>query len=142
MTPNRKFKSLLGAVALSVASASFAAQPLPMNPMLIDALTPAAPRVEELSARALEDRLRDTKAIPAARKAELRSEVEALSEQFRQAYATGHPELSSLREPYDRLLTKIQSLAKRDHRLARDIAASKDSIWQSLADRSQFASLN
>ena len=142
MTPNLKFQTLLGALALGFASASYAAQPLPINPMLIDALTPAAPRVEELSLPALEERLRDTKAIPAAKKAELISEVDALLEQFRQAYATGNPQLSSLRERYTRLMSKMQVLARKDQRLARDIAASKEPIWESLTDRSQFASLN
>lgn len=142
MIPNLSFKPLLGALALGFAAASFAAQPLPVNPMLIDALTPAAPRVEELNLPLLEERLRDTKAIPAARKAELMTEIDALLGQFRQAYATGNPGLSSLREPYTRLMTKMQSLAKRDQRLARDIAASKEPIWESLTDRSQFASLD
>jgi hypothetical protein len=142
MTPNLTFQSLLGALSLTVASASFAAQPLPVNPMLLDALTPAAPRVVELSLPALEDRLRETKAIPVARKIELMSEVDALLEQFRQAYSTGNPELSTLREPYTRLMTKMQVLVKKDQRLARDIAASKEPIWESLVDRSQFASLD
>jgi hypothetical protein len=120
---------------------SFAGKPLPVNPMLIDALTPAAPRVEELSLPALEERLRATKAIPAARKAEVLAEVDALMAQFREAHARGD-DLAPLWEPYSSLIAKIQALAKRDPKLVRDVTASKDPIWSVLADRAQFASLH
>ena len=45
-------------------------------------------------------------------------------------------------EPYSKLLAKIQTLAKKDSRLVRDIAASKEPIWGVLADRTQFAGVN
>lgn len=141
MSSTPRIKILLGTLALGFAAASFAAQPLPMNPMLIDAMTPAAPRAEALSLADLESRLRETKAIPLARKAELTAELDGLLDQFRRAFQTGNPELSSLREPYDRLLAKMQALAKKDRRLARDIAASSEPLWESLTDRGTFASL-
>ena len=141
MRSNLRIEVLLGALALGFAAAPFAAQPLPVNPMLIDAMRPAAPRVEELSLPELADRLRDTKAIPPARKAELMSEFDGLLDQFRLAYRTGNPQVSSLREPYDRLLGKMQASARTDRQLARDIAASRKPIWESLSDRSTFASL-
>ena len=141
MKSSLRIEVLLGALALGFASASFAAQPLPINPMLIDAMRPALPRVEELSLPELADRLRDTKAIPPARKAELMSEFDGLLDQFRLAYRTGNPQMSSLREPYDRLLGKIQASARKDRQLSRDIAASRVPIWESLSDRSTFASL-
>ncbi|MEO8203805.1 MAG: hypothetical protein ABI630_08080 [Betaproteobacteria bacterium] len=141
MSSNRCIRLLLGSLALGFAASSFAAQPLPVNPMLIDAMTPAAPRAEALSLAELENRLLETKAIPSARKAELTTELDALLDQFRRAFQTGNLELSSLREPYDRLLAKMQSLAKKDRRLARDIAASSEPLWDSLTDRATFASL-
>lgn len=131
---------LFGVLALGFATAGLAGKPLPVNPMLIDALTPAAPRVEELSLPALEERLRETKAIPAARKAEVMAEIEGLMAQFRDAHARGD-DLAPLWEPYSKLMARIQALAKRDPKLVRDITASKDPIWTVLADRGQFASL-
>src|SRR5688572_3382584 len=112
MSTNLRTKVLLGALALGFATVSFAGKPLPVNPMLIDALTPAAQRVEELSLPALEVRLRDTKAIPAAKKAEVLAEVDALMAQFREAHARGD-DLAPLWEPYSNLMAKIQVLAKR-----------------------------
>ncbi len=141
MSSSLRIELLLGALALGFASASFAAQPLPVNPMLLDAMRPAFPRVEELSLPGLADRLRDTKAIPPARKAELMSEFDILLDQFRLAYRTGNPQVASLREPYDRLLGKMQVSAGKDRQLARDTAASREPIWESLSDRSTFASL-
>ena len=135
-------KVLLGILALGFGSASLAAKPLPINPGLVDALTPAAPRVEQLSLAALEDRLRETKAIAPSRKAELISEVDDLMAHFRVAHARGDADVAALREPYDRLVAKMQALAKRDHRLVRDIGASKEPIWEVLTDRAQFASLD
>jgi hypothetical protein len=141
MSTNLRTKLLLGALTLGFATAGLAGKPLPVNPMLIDALTPAAPRVEELSLPVLEERLRETKAMPAAKKAEVFAEVDALMAQFRDAHARGD-DLAPLWEPYSKLITKIQALAKRDTKLVRDVTASKDPIWSVLADRAQFASLH
>jgi hypothetical protein len=49
--------------------------------------------------------------------------------------------LGALREPYDTLLGRIRAMVRKDPQLARDIAASRESIWEVLADRAQFASL-
>ena len=141
MSSNLRINVLLGALALGFSSASFAAQPLPVNPMLLEAMRPALPRVEALSLPELADRLRETKSIPLARRAELMSEFDRLLDQFRLAYRTGNPQVASLREPYDRLLGKMQASARTDRQLSRDIAASREPIWESLSDRSTFASL-
>src|SRR3954468_10712113 len=133
--------TLLAAVGLVIASTSFAAPPLPMNPGLVDALRPAAPRTEELSVSALEDRLRETKAIPPLQKLALKAEIDELLGRLREAHATGPREVAELREPYEKLLVKIRGLLKKDPQLARDIATSRETIWAVLADRTQFASL-
>ena len=142
MNPNLRIPLVLGALALGFASASFAGKPLPMNPGLIDAMTPAAPRAEELSLTRLEDRLRDSKALAPATKAELRAEVDELMAQFRDAHARGDADLAPLWEPYSKLMARIQALAKRDPRLVRDVGASKEPIWGVLTDRAQFAGVN
>lgn len=141
MIPNPKSSLLPGVLALCMASVAFAGQPLPVNPMLVDALRPAAPKTEQLSLAALEDRLRETKAIPPATKAGLISEVEELVARFRFAHLGGDVRIESLRAPYDRLLAKMQKLAKGDPRLVRDIGVSKEPIWEALTDRVQFARL-
>lgn len=142
MNPNLRTPLLLGALALGFAQATYAGKPLPMNPGLIDAMTPANPRTEELSLDRLEDRLRETKAIPAATKAELIAEIDVLMAQFRDAHARGDADLAPLWEPFSRLMARIQALAKRDPRLVRDVAASTDPIWGVLTDHAQFAGVN
>lgn len=57
------------------------------------------------------------------------------------AHAGGQPDLIALREPYDKLILRIRGMLARDPQLARDIVASKDAIWDRLADRTRFASL-
>ncbi len=131
---------IFAAAGLVFASSSFAAPPLPVNPGLVDALRPAAPRTEELSISALEDRLRETKAIPPLQKLALKSEIDDFLGRLREAHATGPREVAEMREPYEKLLVKIRGLLKKDPQLARDIAASRETIWAVLADRTQFAS--
>lgn len=139
---NTLSKSLFSALALAFASGCFAAPPLPTNPGLIEAMTPAASPSEELSLPMLEERLRETKAISPLKKLALKSEIDDLLGRFRVAHAGGSTELAALREPYQRLMAKIQVMLKKDPQLARDIVASREAIWGVLADRTQFASLN
>src|SRR4051812_34801935 len=140
---SRGFRSLLGTIPMAFASAGFAAPPLPMNPGLVDAMRPAAPaRPEELSLSQLEERLRETKAISPWKKLELKGEIDDLLDRFRTAHAGGKPDVVALRDPYDRLIGKIHGLLRKDQRLARDITASREAIWEVLTDRTQFAGLN
>jgi hypothetical protein len=142
--PTQNFlKALLGALVIVFAPMAFAGPPLPVNPGLIDAMRPAQSRApEELSLAALEDRLRETRAINPWKKLELKGEIDDLLAHFRSAHASGSQDVARLREPYTRLLAKIQGLLKKDPQLARDITASREAIWGVLADRTQFASLN
>jgi len=132
-------KSLLIASTLAFASMCFAAQPLPENPGLTDARKPALPaRGEEQSLFALQERIGKTSALtPLAREA-LRIEINGLVARFRHAQAA---EVPALRQPYDRLMAKMQASLKDDPQLAADVVASREPIWGVLADRAPFASL-
>jgi hypothetical protein len=135
-------KSLLGALVVVFASACFAARPLPENPGLTDARKPAArPRGEELSLFALEERIRETPALTSLRKDALMAEIDALVVRFRAAHAEGSPRVSALRQPYESLMARMQAMLKQDPQLASDVAASRGPIWDVLADRAHFASL-
>lgn len=104
-------------------------------------LLEATPAGEEIGLDSLEERLKQTKAIPPLKKLGLKGEIDTLLAKFRVAHAGGQPDLIALREPYDRLILKIRGMLARDPQLARDIVVSKDAIWDRLADRSQFARL-
>ena len=135
-------KSLLITAALSVASVCFAARSLPENPGLTDARRPAlSPRGEELSLYALEERLRETPALTPLKKDALRTEIDGLVVRFRLAHSRGRGEVAALRPAYYRLMAKMQAMLKEDPKLAADVVASREPIWEILADRSQFASL-
>jgi hypothetical protein len=142
MKTNLLARVLLGSLIIILAPVSFAEPPLPVNPGLIDAMRPAQPRTEELSLAVLEDRLRETRAINPWKKLELKGDIDDLLAHFRVAHSNGSVEVAQLRDPYTRLMAKIQGLLKKDPKLARDITASREAIWGVLADRTQFASLN
>jgi len=97
---------------------------------------------DELGLSTLEERLKETKAIPPLRKLALKSEIDDLLARFRVAHAGGSPDLIALREPYDNMIARIRGMLKNDPKLARDIVASKESIWDKLADPTKFAALN
>ncbi len=137
MKIHHKFRVLLGAVALGLASASFA------GPAVDD------PSTEELQANQmnltqLEDRLRATKAIGGLKKLSLKSEIDGLLAKFRTAHASGNsaPQIRALRQPYNTLIARIDGMLGQDPALARDILAAKDTIFERLADRTQFAMMN
>ncbi len=135
---NTQLKILLAAVATSVASVCVAQDALP------DAAVPqaqATPAGEEIGLASLEERLKQTKAISPLKKLGLKGEIDNLLAKFRVAHAGGQPDLIALREPYDKLILKIRGMLARDPQLARDIVASKEAIWDKLADRTRFASL-
>lgn len=134
---NTQMKILVAAVATSIASVSIAQDVIP------DAVVPQVQSMpgEEIGLASLEERLKQTKAISALKKLGLKGEIDNLLAKFRVAHAGGQPDLIALREPYDKLVLKIRGMLARDPRLARDIVASKDAIWDRLADRTRFASL-
>lgn len=125
---------LAGAMAAAYASSSIA------DPAFDEAATPQA-RAPRLSLSSLEHRVRETKAISVLQKLALQQDVDELLLRFRVAHRYGQMPLASLRRPYDTLLTNIQGMLRRDPQLANEISASREAIWEVLADRSKFASL-
>jgi hypothetical protein len=124
---------LLGALAAPLATTSIAVPLAETKPVTSH---------EELNLATLEDRLRETKAISGLRKLSLKGEIDDLLAQFRQAHAGGRAEVAKLREPYNSLIDRIYAMLKKDPALGRDILASRESIWDLLTDRTQFAALN
>jgi len=109
--------------------------------------TPSSGKKKEVSPpldlTALETRLKETKAIGVFTKITLKNQVDDLLDQFR-AYYQGRAKttLAELRQPYDRLLLKVLSLLQDDDpELARAIVASREAIWDILADPAKFATL-
>ena len=91
----------------------------------------------------LKTRLKETKAIGVFTKITLKNQVDDLLNQFR-AYYQGQIKttLDELRQPYDMLLLKVLSLLQDgDPELARAIVASREAIWNILADPNKFATL-
>ena len=105
------------------------------------AVPSVAPGAQQLDLPALEERVRESEAITVAKKLEIENELDGLRERIRRAYASGAADLKSLRQPFDRLFAKLQSLLARDPQLANEVAASREAIWSDLTDRSKSAAL-
>ncbi|PYN25725.1 MAG: hypothetical protein DMD99_07505 [Candidatus Rokuibacteriota bacterium] len=76
-------------------------------------------------------------------KLSLKNQVDDLLEQFA-AFHQGRGDVTraKLREAYDLLLLKVLSLLQdKDPALARDISASREALWDLLADPAKFANL-
>ena len=103
--------------------------------------TPKGPLVLDLTS--LEKRLRETQAIGVFTKLSLKNQVDDLLEQLAAFHeGRGQTPLAKLRESYDLLLLKVLSLLQdQDPALARDIAASREALWNLLADPAKFANL-
>jgi hypothetical protein len=101
------------------------------------------PAPPSLDLAALEQRLRDTRAIGVFTKLSLKNQVDELLGQFR-AYHRGDKKLAppQLRQRYDGLLLKVLSvLQDGDPPLAAQIWASREAIWGVLADPAKFAKI-
>jgi hypothetical protein len=104
--------------------------------------TPEKPLALDLSS--LEKRLRDTSAIGVFTKLSLKNQIDDLLEQFT-AFHGGRSQvkLATLREGFDLLLLKVLSLLQdKDPALARDISASREALWNLLADPVKFENLS
>ena len=103
--------------------------------------TPKGPPVLDLTS--LEKRLRETQAIGVFTKLSLKNQVDDLLEQLAAFHeGRGQTPLAKLRESYDLLFLKVLSLLQdQDPALARDIAASREALWNLLADPAKFANL-
>lgn len=102
---------------------------------------PDAPPLLDL--KALETRLKDTRAIGVFTKIALKNQIDDLLGEFR-AYYQGRLErtLAQLRQSYDLLVLKVLALLQdSEPPLARAIVASREVIWSLLADPAKFSTL-
>jgi hypothetical protein len=96
-----------------------------------------------LDLKALESKLKETKAIGLFTKLSLKNQVDDLLDEFR-AYYKGQRKatLAELRQPYDTLMLKVLALLQDgDPPLAQEISTSREAIWGVLADPVKFSSL-
>jgi len=106
-------------------------------------LAEAPAAVMPLDLKSLEKQLKETKAIGVFTKITLKNRVDDLLEQFGE-YHRGKAKrtMKDLRRSYDLLLMKVLSLLQdEDQKLARAIVASREAIWDLLADPKKFATL-
>jgi hypothetical protein len=99
--------------------------------------------IAALDLAALEQRLRNTRAVGVFTKLSLKNQVDDLLEQFRNGYrAQKALPLTPLRQQYDLLLLKVLTLLQDgDPPLATAIAASREAIWSVLADPQKFSAI-
>ena len=131
------------------AAAPAASPPDPIAP--IAPVAPIAPAVTaeppatapELDLQALQDQLRQTKAIGFMTKLTLKGQVDDLLDRFRDHYHGKTKEtMKDLRRAYDLLMMKVLSLLQdADQQLASAIVASREAIWGLLADPVKFETL-
>lgn len=107
------------------------------------ATTPAQPGAPTLDLESLENRLRETEAIGFMTKLTLKSQVDDLLDRFRAYYdGTDAIHITQLRQPYDTLILKVLALLQdKDPSLAKEIATSREAIWEILTDREKFSKL-
>jgi len=99
---------------------------------------PAAQPALDLAA--LEDRLRNTRAVGVFTKLSLKNNIDDLLAAFRAFYSGQlRTTLAELRQRYDILVMKVLTLVQNgDSALAQAISVSRDSIWGILSDREKF----
>lgn len=126
-------------------AATPAAPIAPVAPIAPIAPSHAAPPAAgaELDLKALQDQLRQTKAIGFMTKLTLKGQVDDLLDRFHEYYQ-GKAKLTmkDLRRSYDLLMMKVLSLLQdTDQQLASAIVASREAIWGLLADPVKFETL-
>jgi hypothetical protein len=102
------------------------------------------PSPAPLDFKALETRLRQTKAIGVLTKLSLKNQVDDLLARFHAYHERrGAVTLAELRRNYDMLLLKVLSLLQdTDAPLARDIVKSRAAMWSILEDPRKFTEFN
>jgi hypothetical protein len=111
------------------------------QPQLKESPSPVAKKPEPaLDVASLKARLRDTKAIGVFTKLALSNQVDDVMQQFRAHYLGGQKtSVAALRQPFDTLVLKVLALIQNDDpSLARTISASREAIWNILADPEKF----
>jgi hypothetical protein len=123
-----------------------AGQVMPQPVMPKAAATPVSPEqsLATLDFKALETRLRQTRAIGVLTKLSLKNQVDDLLARFRAYHQRrGGATLPELRRNYDMLLLKVLSLLQdTDPGLARDIVRSRAAMWSILEDPRKFDEFN
>lgn len=91
----------------------------------------------------LKQKLQQTRAIGVFTKLALKNQVDDLLERFKAHYqGRQKADVAALRQSYNMLVLKVLSLVQDgDPTLARTIAASRDAIWNMLADPVKFNTL-
>ena len=127
------------------APAKAPAAPAPATQAKKEAVPPeaVAPKPAPLDLAALEQRLKDTKAIGVLTKLTLKNQVDDLLNQFRAFYQGKlKTDLAALRRSYDLLILKVISLLQdSDKPLATALASSREAIWGILSNREKFATI-
>lgn len=97
-----------------------------------------------LDLESLKRRLRETKAIGFFTKLSLKNQVDDLVERFHRFHSgSSSVAIEDLRERYNLLFLKVLSLLQDDDpKLFHDIAASREPIWDLLADPVKFRNLS
>ena len=92
---------------------------------------------------ALKEELKATKAIGVFTKISLKNKVDDLLDQFREFYqGNARITMADLRQSYNMLIMKVLSLLQdEDQKLASAIVASREPIWNLLANPTSFAAL-
>jgi len=132
-------KSPGNAPAAAAGSPAVAAKPTaaPASDTSARQSTPSAPA---LDLGALEQRLKETRAIGLFTKLSLKNQVDDLLNQFRAFHGKqAATSLAELRQRYDGLLLKVLSLLQDgDPALATAISSSREALWGILADPVKF----
>jgi hypothetical protein len=121
-----------------VTKAALPAPPQSANAVPVAASKPPAPPSLDLAA--LEQRLRDTRAVGVFTKLSLKNQVDDLLAQVRSYYrGKKPPPPAELRPRFDGLLLKVLSVVQDgDAPLATQIWSSREAIWGVLADPARF----
>jgi hypothetical protein len=132
-------KSPGNAPAAAAASPAAAAKPT-AAPASDTSARQSTPSAAALDLGALEQRLKETRAIGLFTKLSLKNQVDDLLNQFRAFHGKqGATSLAELRQRYDLLLLKVLSLLQDgDPALAAAISSSREALWGILADPVKF----
>jgi hypothetical protein len=103
----------------------------------------AKPKAPPLDLAALEQRLKETRAIGVLTKITLKNQVDDLLDRFRAFYLGKlNTTVAELRRSYDLLVLKVLALLQDgDQALATAIAGSREAIWGILSDPAKFAKI-
>jgi hypothetical protein len=104
----------------------------------------AKPAPPSLDLAALEQRLKDTKAIGVFTKLSLKNQVDDLLDEFKKFHQTAGSAAppQGLRKQYDLLMLKVLSLLQDgDPQLAAAISSSREALWDILRDPDKFAKI-